>query len=86
MPVVLFVGNDWAEDHHDVEVQDGSGKRLAAARLPEGVEGIARLHELIGRFAVPDDPAGAGQVLIGIETDRGPWVPRWSRRGIGCSR
>jgi Transposase/Transposase IS116/IS110/IS902 family len=74
MPVVLFVGNDWAEDHHDVEVQDGSGKRLAAARLPEGVEGIARLHELIGRFADPDDPAGAGQVLIGIETDRGPWV------------
>jgi hypothetical protein len=72
--VVLFVGDDWAEDHHDVEVQDASGRRLAAARLPEGVEGIARLHELIGRFADPDDPAGAGQVVIGIETDRGPWV------------
>jgi hypothetical protein len=72
--VVLFVGDDWAEDHHDVEVQDGSGRRLATARLPEGVEGLARLHELIGRFADPDDPAGAGQVVIGIETDRGPWV------------
>jgi transposase len=71
---VLFVGNDWAEDHHDVEVQDSTGKRLTKARVPEGVEGIARLHALIGQFADPDDEAGPGQVLIGIETDRGPWV------------
>lgn len=35
---VLFVGDDWADDHHDVEVQDGSGHRLATARLPEAVE------------------------------------------------
>ena len=72
--MVLFVGNDWAEDHHDVEVQDSLGRVVATARVPEGVEGLARLHEVIGRFADPDDPAGAGQVLIGIETDRGPWV------------
>lgn len=71
---MLFVGNDWAEDHHDVEVQDRSGTRLAKARLPEGVVGIAKLHALIGQFADPDDQAGAGQVVIGIETDRGPWV------------
>ena len=45
---VLFVGDDWAEDHHDVEVQDATGRRLGRARLPEGVAGIARLHELIG--------------------------------------
>jgi hypothetical protein len=32
---VLFVGDDWAEDHHDVEVQDGSGRKLGAARLTE---------------------------------------------------
>jgi Transposase/Transposase IS116/IS110/IS902 family len=42
--------------------------------LPEGVAGIARLHGLIGEFTDPDDEAGAGQVLVGIETDRGPWV------------
>jgi Transposase/Transposase IS116/IS110/IS902 family len=71
---VLFVGDDWAEDHHDVEVLDAAGARLGRARLPEGVEGIARFHALVGRFADPDDPAGAGQVLVGIETDRGPWV------------
>jgi transposase len=71
---VLFVGDDWAEDHHDVEVLDPAGQRLGRARLPEGMAGIARFHELVGRFADPDDPAGAGQVLIGIETGRGPWV------------
>jgi hypothetical protein len=69
---VLFVGDDWAEDHHDVEIQDETGRRLAKARLPEGIAGIARLHELIGRF-LPEE-AEADQVKIGIETDRGPWV------------
>jgi hypothetical protein len=72
--VVLFVGNDWAEDHHDVEVQDGTGRRLGKARLPEGVAGVTQLHALIGQFADPDDEAGPAQVLVGIETDRGPWV------------
>jgi hypothetical protein len=72
--MVLFVGDDWAEDHHDVEVQDATGRRLGKARLPEGVVGIARLHAVIGEFLDPDEEAGAGQVLVGIETDRGPWV------------
>lgn len=69
---MLFVGDDWAEDHHDVEIQDEAGRRLAAARLPEGVAGIARLHELVGEWLGED--AAAEQVLVGIETDRGLWV------------
>jgi len=36
----LFVGDDWAEDHHDVEVMDEAGRVLAKRRLPEGVAGI----------------------------------------------
>jgi len=69
---VLFVGDDWAEDHHDVEIQDETGRRLAKARLPEGIAGITRLHELIARFL--PETAEADQVKVGIETDRGPWV------------
>jgi transposase len=69
---VLFVGDDWAEDHHDVEVQDEHGRAMRTARLPEGVDGMARFHELVGRF-LPDD-ADPCQVLVCIETDRGPWV------------
>lgn len=69
---VLFIGDDWAEDHHDVEVQDGTGRRLAIARLSEGVEGIAKLHALVARHGGEEpDP---GRVVVGIETDRGPWV------------
>ena len=67
----LCVGDDWAEDHHDIEVMDEAGLVLARRRVPEGVAGIGQLHELIGRFV----PAGGdAQVQVGIETDRGPWV------------
>jgi hypothetical protein len=38
---VLFVGNDWAEDHHDVEIVDEQGRRLARRRLPEGWPGLS---------------------------------------------
>jgi transposase len=68
----LFVGDDWAEDHHDVELMDGAGKVLARRRLPEGVAGMARLHELIGQHLGEDDEDA--EVVIGTETDRGPWV------------
>jgi transposase len=69
----LFVGDDWAEDHHDIELMDSSGRRLAKARLSEGVAGMARLHALIGE-AVGEEPDEDVEVLVGIETDRGPWV------------
>jgi hypothetical protein len=44
---LLFVGDDWAEDHHDVAVSDEQGQILQTARLPEGVDGITRFHELV---------------------------------------
>jgi transposase len=72
--VRLLVGDDWAEDHHDVEVLDAAGRRLARARLPEGVAGIARLHAIIGELAGQDVEDEHVEVLVGIETDRGPWV------------
>jgi len=72
--VRLLVGDDWAEDHHDVEVLDAAGRRLARARLPEGVAGIARLHAIIGELAGQDVEDEQVEVLVGIETDRGPWV------------
>jgi transposase len=70
--VRLFVGDDWAEDHHDVELMDVSGRRLAKARLPEGVAGVTRLHAMIGE-QLGRDVEGV-EVMVGIETDRGPWV------------
>jgi hypothetical protein len=50
-------------------VENEDGRRLAGGRIPEGVAGIARFHELVGARA--DEP---GEVVVGIETDRGLFV------------
>lgn len=63
---MIFVGDDWAEDHHDVYVMDAEGARLVSRRLPEGLSGIRVFHELVAKHVV--EPS---QVVIGIETDRG---------------
>ena len=68
----LFVGDDWAEEHHDVELMDPAGRRLARARLPEGVTGMARLHAMIA--AQLGEGVEDAVVKVGIETDRGPWA------------
>ena len=65
----VFVGHDWAEAHHDVHVEDEAGRRLAVARLPEGVEGVRRFHELVAEHA--SEPT---DVTIATETDRGLFV------------
>ena len=66
---MIFVGNDWAEDHHDIDILDEAGRRLGRKRLPEGVAGVTALHDLIAGFA--EEPS---EVVVGIETDRGLWV------------
>jgi Transposase/Transposase IS116/IS110/IS902 family len=69
---MLFIGDDWAEAHHDIEVEDDAGRLLVRRRLPEGLAGITTLHELVAGHL---DPAGEpDQVIVGIETERGPWV------------
>jgi transposase len=69
---MLFVGDDWAEDHHDVALINQEGRLLARGRLPEGVQGIEALHGHIASHL--DERDGPTQVMVGIETDRGPWV------------
>jgi len=71
---LLFIGDDWAEGHHDVVVQDEAGKTLARRRLPEGVGGLARFHEVVASCLGEDGEPDAAQVMVVIETDRGPWV------------
>ena len=66
---MIFVGDDWAEAHHDVHLMNEAGERLASRRLPEGLVGVRGFHELVASHAVD-----AGEVVVGIETDRGLWV------------
>lgn len=69
LAMMIFVGDDWAEAHHDVHVMNEDGARLASRRLPEGLEGIRGFHELVADLV--DE---LGEVVVGIETDRGLWV------------
>lgn len=78
---MLFIGDDWAEGHHDVVVQDDAGKTLARRRLPEGVDGLARFHELVASCRGEDAEPDAAQVVVVIETDRGPWVKALAAAG-----
>jgi transposase len=76
---MLFVGDDWAEGHHDIEIVDDEGRVLVRRRLPEGLEGVTQLHSLVAQ-QMPDGwvdldvSEAAALVKVGIETDRGSWV------------
>jgi hypothetical protein len=77
--LMLFVSDDWAADHHDIEIVAEDGRRLARRRLPEGLAGISQLHALIADCSPEewaDLPPGeaARRVKVGTGTERGPWV------------
>lgn len=65
---MLFVGIDWAQDHHDVCVMDEAGGVLAKGRVPDGIEGVAKIHDLVAKgIGEQEEP----EVVVGIELDRG---------------
>lgn len=76
---MLFVGDDWAEDHDDIEVVGDDGDS-ADPQMTTGRAGrITRYHALIAEQAPPEwfdlEPSrSASMVQTGIETDHGAWV------------
>lgn len=62
----VFLGVDWAEDHHDLCLLDPVGKVLFSRRIPDGLDGVRLLHALVADHAV--EPV---EVVVGIETDHG---------------
>jgi hypothetical protein len=75
---LLFVGDDWAEDHGDIEIVDTTGQVLHVGDWRRDW-GITRLHALIAermpaRWADLETGQVAAVVNVGIESDRGPWV------------
>ena len=63
---MIFVGVDWAENHHDICVMDHDGAVLGKRRVPDSVAGIGELHELVAEHTEDDEA-----VAVGIEIDRG---------------
>jgi transposase len=63
---MTFIGIDWSEEHHNIEIQTGSGKRLKELRIEAGVEGLSQLQETIADLT--KEPS---QVVVGIESSHG---------------
>jgi len=63
---MVFLGIDWAEEHHDAWLENEQGEMLGKARIANDVGGVRQLHKLVAEHA--HDPS---QVVVGIETDRG---------------
>ena len=53
---MIFVGDDRAEDHHDIYLMDADGARLATRRLPEGLPSIGGFHELVAAHVEEPSP------------------------------
>ncbi len=63
---MIFVGVDWAEDHHDVCVMAEDGRVLDKRRVADTAAGIGELHALVAEHTGDDEA-----VVVGIEIDRG---------------
>ena len=63
---MLYVGIDWADDHHDVCCTDDTATTLAQFQIAHSTEGFAALHAQIAQHQA--DPAA---VLVALETTRG---------------
>ena len=63
---MVFLGVDWAEEHHDICLLDEQGNVLGRARVANSLEGVSHVHALVADHA--EEPA---EVMVGIETDRG---------------
>jgi transposase len=61
-----YVGLDWADTHHDVEVLDETGKRVGARRFAHSHEGLHELKEFLG--GVTSQPE---ELACIIETNHG---------------
>lgn len=64
--MTVFVGFDWGETRHAVEVLDADGHSLARFSITDTPDGVGRFHAVVADHA--DDPA---EVIVGSETDRG---------------
>jgi transposase len=72
---MIFVGIDWSEKHHDVEVLGEDGKRLRSLRVEHGVEGLSKLQEVLVELSQEPE-----QVAVAVESDHGLLVNAL----IGC--
>src|SRR6266536_6018666 len=72
-----YIGLDWADTHHDVEVMDQEGKRVGARRFAHSHEGLNALKEFVlSRAPSPE------QLACIVETNHGLLITFLLEAGI----
>ena len=61
-----YVGLDWADTHHDVEVLDEAGKRVGVRRFAHSHDGLNELKQFM--LSIATDPE---QLACIVETNHG---------------
>ena len=62
----VYIGIDWADDHHDIHVTDDSAVALDSFSIPHSYDGMKKLRERLGKSS--SDP---GNVLVAVESHQG---------------
>ncbi len=72
-----YVGLDWADTHHDVEVMDEAGKRVGARRFAHSHEGLNELKQFLLSIATSPE-----QLACIVETNHGLLITFLLEAGI----
>jgi transposase len=62
----IYVGIDWADDHHDVYVTDSSAAALDSFNIPHSHEGMEKLINRVARCSADKE-----SVLVAVESHQG---------------
>jgi len=62
----VYVGIDWADDHHDVHVTDNSAAILDSFSIPHSYEGVEQFRKRLGKFSKKPE-----EILVAIESHQG---------------
>jgi transposase len=73
---MIYVGIDWADDHHDVAITDDSAETLFQFQITHDSLGFATFHAHLVRFK-----QSPSQILVALETNRGLLVHELLRSG-----
>lgn len=74
--MVLYVGVDWADDHHDIYLTDEAASKLGAFRIGHDIAGVDELARRIAALG-----AAPGAVQVAIERPDGLLVAALLERG-----
>ncbi len=75
--VQLFLGFDWASDHHDIVGVDAQGRVVLELTIDETAEGWGSLRQKLIELVGP----GVDRVAVAVETNNGPAVDRLLEMG-----